>query len=118
MTAIEDKARSLFLAALEHAPDRWPAFLDDACVADPAVGTGTFLLGVLRRIAATVEADQGEGAVPEAVEAAVKRLFAFEMQLGPFAVAQLLVLVVFIGVGVLAVRKFHPGLSAPAATPA
>ena len=34
----------------------------DVIVADPAVGTGTFLLGVLRRIAATVKEDQGEGA--------------------------------------------------------
>jgi hypothetical protein len=58
-------------------------------VADPAVGTGTFLLGVLRQIAAAVTEDEGEGAVPEAVESAVGRLIAFEMQLGPFAVAQL-----------------------------
>ena len=58
-------------------------------VADPTVGTGTFLLGVLARIAAIVEADEGAGAVPGAIEAAVKRLIAFEMQLGPFAVAQL-----------------------------
>ena len=58
-------------------------------LADPAVGTGTFLLGVLRRIATSIEADEGAGAVPEAVDAAVKRLIAFEMQLGPFAVAQL-----------------------------
>ena len=58
-------------------------------VADPAVGTGTFLLGILGRIAATVEADEGAGAVPEFIDAAVKRLVAFEMQLGPFAVAQL-----------------------------
>jgi hypothetical protein len=58
-------------------------------VADPAVGTGTFLLGVLRQIASAVEADQGAGAVPQAIEAAISRLIAFEMQLGPFAVAQL-----------------------------
>ena len=58
-------------------------------VADPAVGTGTFLLGILGRIAAIVEADEGTGAVPDAIEAAIKRLIAFEMQLGPFAVAQL-----------------------------
>jgi N-6 DNA Methylase len=58
-------------------------------VADPAVGTGTFLLGVLGRIASTIEADEGAGAVPEAIDAAIKRLIAFEMQLGPFAVAQL-----------------------------
>ncbi len=61
----------------------------DVTLADPAVGTGTFPLGVLRQIAATVEADQGEGAVPQAIESAIDRLIAFEMQLGPFAVAQL-----------------------------
>ena len=58
-------------------------------VADPAVGTGTFLLGVLGRIAAIVEADEGAGAVSDAIDAAIKRLIAFEIQLGPFAVAQL-----------------------------
>ena len=44
---------------------------------------------MLRRIAANIEADQGAGAVPAAIDAAAKRLFAFEMQFGPFAVAQL-----------------------------
>jgi hypothetical protein len=61
-------------------------------LADPATGTGTFLLGVLRKIADTVEADEGSGAVAGAIAAAEKRLIAFEMQLGPFAVAQLRVL--------------------------
>jgi hypothetical protein len=61
-------------------------------LADPAVGTGTFLLGVLRKIADTVKEDEGEGAVKPAINAAVKRLIAFEMQLGPFAVAQLRIL--------------------------
>lgn len=61
----------------------------DVVVADPAVGTGTFLLGVLRRIAATVAADQGEGAVRGAIEAAAQRVIGFELQFGPFAVAQL-----------------------------
>jgi hypothetical protein len=56
---------------------------------DPATGTGTFLLGVLRKIAESVEADEGEGSVKGAINAAVKRIIAFEMQLGPFAVAQL-----------------------------
>lgn len=58
-------------------------------VADPAVGTGTYLLGVLRRIAAEVEAAEGAGSVPAAVDAAIRRLVAFELQLGPYAVAQL-----------------------------
>jgi hypothetical protein len=61
-------------------------------LADPAVGTGTFLLEVLRRIEETVGADQGPGAVPASIDAAVRRLIAFEIQLGPFAVAQLRVL--------------------------
>lgn len=61
----------------------------DVKVADPAVGTGTFLLGVLRRIAATVESDGGAGMIPGAVEAALKRVVGFELQFGPFAVAQL-----------------------------
>ena len=61
----------------------------DVTLADPAVGTGTFLLGALRRIAANLEVDQGAGAVGPAIAAAAKRLFGFEMQFGPFAVAQL-----------------------------
>jgi hypothetical protein len=48
----------------------------DVIVADPAVGTGTFLLGVLRRIASTVAEDQGPGAVRGAIEAAAKRVIA------------------------------------------
>lgn len=61
-------------------------------IADPATGTGTFLLGVLRKIAENVQKDEGEGAVPAAVNAAINRLIAFEIQLGPFAVAQLRIL--------------------------
>jgi hypothetical protein len=59
---------------------------------DPAMGTGTFLLGVLNKVAETVKEDEGEGAVRGAINAAVKRLIAFEIQLGPFAVAQLRIL--------------------------
>jgi hypothetical protein len=58
-------------------------------LADPAVGTGTFLLGVMRQIARTIEKDQGAGAVPADVAAAAARLIGFELQLRPFAVAQL-----------------------------
>ncbi|MCB1885851.1 MAG: N-6 DNA methylase [Geminicoccaceae bacterium] len=61
----------------------------EVTVADPATGTGTFLLGLLRRIAEGAEADQGEGAVAGAVRAAMSRLIGFEIQFGPFAVAQL-----------------------------
>jgi len=61
-------------------------------LADPATGTGTFILGMLRRIAETVKADEGEGSLKGAINAVVSRLIAFEMQLGPFAVAQLRIL--------------------------
>jgi hypothetical protein len=61
----------------------------DVTIADPAMGTGTYLLGVLRAIAADVEADQGAGAVAGAIAAAADRLIGFELQFGPFAVAQL-----------------------------
>jgi hypothetical protein len=61
----------------------------DVTLADPAVGTGTFLLGVLRHIAATVADAEGEGAVRGAIEAAAQRVIGFELQFGPFAVAQL-----------------------------
>jgi Type ISP C-terminal specificity domain/N-6 DNA Methylase len=70
--------------------DRTAGFAStDVTVADPAAGTGTFLLGVLRRIASTVSEDQGPGAVRGAIEAAAKRIIGFELQFGPFAVAQL-----------------------------
>lgn len=58
-------------------------------IADPATGTGTFVLGALRAIANNVRSDEGEGSVAAAIAAAVQRLIAFEIQLGPFAVAQL-----------------------------
>jgi hypothetical protein len=61
-------------------------------LADPATGTGTFMLGVLRQIAFDVKKFEGEGAVGAAIQAALQRLIAFEMQLGPFAVAQLRIL--------------------------
>ena len=61
----------------------------EVTVADPAIGTGTFLLGVLNRIAQTTTADQGPGAVPAVIEATISRLIGFEIQFGPFAVAQL-----------------------------
>jgi hypothetical protein len=52
-------------------------------LADPAMGTGTFLLGILQRVARTIREDQGEGAVGAAVQDALHRLIAFELQLGP-----------------------------------
>lgn len=62
---------------------------DEVVVLDPAVGTGTYLLGILRHVVQRVEADLGAGAVPGAIDAMAKRLIGFELQFGPFVVAQL-----------------------------
>lgn len=77
--------------ALKRPGFNLPQGLADAgvTVADPATGTGTYVLGVLRHLAERIRDDEGEGAVPAGIESALKRLVAFELQLGPFAVAQL-----------------------------
>ena len=63
---------------------------DGIHIADPAVGSGTFLLGVLRRMAGTIEANHGgPGAVGPMISEIAERLIGFEIQFGPFAVAQL-----------------------------
>jgi hypothetical protein len=64
----------------------------DVTIADPAVGTGTFILGALRKVAENIADDQGEGAVAGELLAAAKRIYGFELQFGPFAVAQLRIL--------------------------
>lgn len=61
-------------------------------IVDPAMGTGTYILGILRHIAQFICNDQGEGSIPSEINAALKRLISFELQLGPFAVAQLRIL--------------------------
>lgn len=56
---------------------------------DPAMGTGTFLLHVIRRIGEEVEAQEGPGAVGPKLGEMIARLIGFERQLGPYAVAEL-----------------------------
>jgi hypothetical protein len=58
-------------------------------IADPAMGSGTYLLAIVRAIAERVKADEGEGAVPGALAEAAKRLYGFELQFGAYAVAEL-----------------------------
>ena len=62
---------------------------DEVTVVDPGCGTGTFLMRVLDRIAENVESEEGPGAVPARVRAALPRTIGFEIQAGPFAVAEL-----------------------------
>ena len=57
-------------------------------VVDPAIGTGTFLLAVIDRIARNAVERDGAAMTPAALEAAAERLYGFEVQAGPFAVAQ------------------------------
>ncbi|MEU1605810.1 type ISP restriction/modification enzyme [Micromonospora matsumotoense] len=73
---------------------------DEVTLIDPALGTGTFLLDVVRVIAEHIAVDRGEGAVASGITAALRRLVGFEIQLGPFAVAQLRILAELTGLGV------------------
>lgn len=62
---------------------------DDVTIVDPAAGTGTFLFRTIDRIARTIQDLEGPGAVPAQLQAAAKRLIGFELQTGPFSVAEL-----------------------------
>lgn len=56
---------------------------------DPAMGTGTFLHTILERVAKSAEEADGPGAVAGAVSQAAERIVGFEIQMGPYAVAEL-----------------------------
>jgi hypothetical protein len=56
---------------------------------DPAMGTGTYLHAILERVAKQAAERDGPGAVPGAVTQAAGRLVGFELQMGPYAVAEL-----------------------------
>ncbi|WP_326821605.1 type ISP restriction/modification enzyme [Streptosporangium sp. NBC_01756] len=62
---------------------------DDVMVVDPAMGTGTYLLNIVNRVARTVEEEEGKGAVPGRLKKLFGRLIGLERQAGPFAVAEL-----------------------------
>ena len=56
---------------------------------DPAVGTGTYLLGVIEHALGRVEAEQGPGAVAGQAATLAGNLYGFELMVGPYAVAEL-----------------------------
>ncbi len=65
-------------------------FADDGVeVLDPACGTGTYPLAVLQHASEEVRERLGTGAVPERLRDLAGRLHAFEILVGPYAVAQL-----------------------------
>jgi hypothetical protein len=56
---------------------------------DPAVGTGTYLLGVIDHALAKVDSLQGPGAIPGQTTALAENIYGFEIMVGPFAVSEL-----------------------------
>jgi len=56
---------------------------------DPAVGTGTYLLGIIDHALGRVEAEEGPGAVRGGARSLARNLHGFEWMVGPYAVAQL-----------------------------
>ncbi len=63
----------------------------DAGVAtlDPAVGTGTYLLGIVEHVAEQVRTREGAGALPGRAHNLARQLYGFELMVGPYAVAAL-----------------------------
>lgn len=65
-------------------------FADSGVVTlDPAVGTGTYLLGVIEHASGKVRERQGAGAVPGQATALAENIYGFEIMVGPFAVSEL-----------------------------
>ena len=56
---------------------------------DPAVGTGTYLLGVIEHVLGRVKEEQGPGAVPGHATALAGNLCGFELLVGAYAVSEL-----------------------------
>ena len=60
---------------------------DRVHILDPATGTGTFLLGVAERVRRDAEARHGAGQGRLALHGLLRRLYGFELLVGPYAVA-------------------------------
>ena len=58
-------------------------------ILDPATGTGTFLLGLAERVRADLLGPHGAGPgqAPPALQGLVRRMYGFELLVGPYAVA-------------------------------
>lgn len=75
---------------LTHRLHRPLGFADPGVVTlDPAVGTGTYLLGVIQHALAKVEREQGAGAVAGQASALATNLYGFEILVGPYSVSEL-----------------------------
>ncbi|MGW7644199.1 type ISP restriction/modification enzyme [Streptomyces bobili] len=58
-------------------------------IVDPAMGTGTYLHTVIERVAQQAAERYGDAMAPDAIGRLAERLYGFELQMGPFAVAEL-----------------------------
>lgn len=56
---------------------------------DPAVGTGTYLLGVIEHALNRVREENGIGSIPAYANALARNLYGFELTVGAYAVAEL-----------------------------
>lgn len=68
-------------------PKRFAA--PEVVTVDPAMGTGTYLHAIIGQVAEHVIAHDGVGAVPGALADLTKRLVGFELQMGPYTVAEM-----------------------------
>lgn len=62
---------------------------DDVRIVDPAMGTGTYLHTIIERVAEQAADRYGPAVAPDAIARLASRLYGFEVQMGPFAVAEL-----------------------------
>ncbi|MFI8950090.1 type ISP restriction/modification enzyme [Streptomyces sp. NPDC053750] len=62
---------------------------DGVHIVDPAMGTGTYLHTITERVARQAAARSGEAMARDAIGRLAGRLYGFELQMGPFAVAEL-----------------------------
>lgn len=70
--------------------DKTLGFADSSVVTlDPAVGTGTYLLGVVEHALRRVADEQGPGAIPGTATSLSSNLHGFEFMVGPYSVAEL-----------------------------
>jgi hypothetical protein len=62
---------------------------DGVRIVDPAMGTGTYLHTIIERVAEQAADRSGPAMAADAISRLAPRIYGFEMQMGPFAVAEL-----------------------------
>jgi len=67
----------------------WGLASENVTILDPAMGTGSYLLAVIDKVARTISDEQGSDAVAPQVRELFSRMIGFEKQACPYAVAQL-----------------------------